>query len=805
MFTVSATGVATAAPESPNEGIESPLSGVESQYDADNNGNSSIQTASSVGTTAENYGDIPPNVHLIFGSSEEDTGINEIIPTNDGNYIVVASISNSTTSVGAVAKFSPNPNVSVFWSGRYGNNNQQQALWSGIQTQSGDYVLSGWTETTDAQNGWTIKIDEDGNKQWEYVSDPIASSQGVFYDVEETTQGEYLVAGKYNLSGEYTNAQLVTVTSDGELLGRTSPSNVERENDQELFGIEQIEPDRYVAVGRVYQNDNWDAWTIEIDSGRTEYTNRTYFTSAGSDSKFRDVAVTDDNIPIYVGNRFGLDGDSNRGYTSLDAWIYYDSPTNQWDQGISVENINRFSAVDTTNDRVVAVGHTSQNDGVRRSRVTVEYDLDGSRNWLETDDDGVEQDADGVLVEGSETFVVGEKKQTTDDDYSGYLWQYDSTGVVELTNVSIDPETVTSGSTSQHTLSFEALQVSADGDPDEFTITIPESVTLEQVNDVTVESPLYDANETVNGNEITFEVNPNETAEIVDLSITADIELSTGTTDPRGPTEGTEWDVTITRIIDGDTVEAEFPNGEIDTIRLLGVDTPETSFNSVSPSEFEGITDTRAGRDHLFSWGNNATDYAEQRLSGQEVRVVVDEQADRRGSFGRLLAYIYVDGQNFNKQLLTDGYARLYESDFSKRSAFEAAEQTAQDSDVGLWNFDNDMGDQPSSDIVVNSIHEDAEGNDNENLNDEYIVFTNAGSSEVDMSGWSISDEADHTYTIPSGFTLDSGEDMILYTGSGTNEGTVLYWGEESAVWNNGGDTITVEDESGTVVLQRQY
>ena len=49
----------------------------------------------------------------------------------------------------------------------------------------------------------------------------------------------------------------------------------------------------------------------------------------------------------------------------------------------------------------------------------------------------------------------------------------------------------------------------------------------------------------------------------------------------RGPTAGTEWTVTVTRVIDGDTIEARFPNGEVDTIRLLGVDTPETGYNSV--------------------------------------------------------------------------------------------------------------------------------------------------------------------------------------------------------------------------------
>lgn len=162
----------------------------------------------------------------------------------------------------------------------------------------------------------------------------------------------------------------------------------------------------------------------------------------------------------------------------------------------------------------------------------------------------------------------------------------------------------------------------------------------------------------------------------------------TPTPTPRGPQAGTEWTVTITRVIDGDTVEARFPNGDVETLRLLGVDTPETSLSQTSPGEFEGIPDTFAGRDHLYTWGEKATDFATDELEGETVRVAVDPDADRRGSFGRLLVYVYADGDNFNKQLLSDGYARMYDSSFSKRSAFSSVEADAQTNDVGLWDFE---------------------------------------------------------------------------------------------------------------------
>ncbi|ERH01111.1 MAG: micrococcal nuclease [Halonotius sp. J07HN6] len=154
--------------------------------------------------------------------------------------------------------------------------------------------------------------------------------------------------------------------------------------------------------------------------------------------------------------------------------------------------------------------------------------------------------------------------------------------------------------------------------------------------------------------------------------------------------EGPAWNVTVTHVVDGDTVDIRYANGSADTVRLLGVDTPETPPNTVSPGEFEGIPDTEAGRDHLTAWGERATDFAERELAGKEVRLVVDSEADRRGGYGRLLAYIYVDGENFNKALVTDGYARLYDSEFTLRDDFAASERTARREAVGLWAFPSD-------------------------------------------------------------------------------------------------------------------
>ena len=189
------------------------------------------------------------------------------------------------------------------------------------------------------------------------------------------------------------------------------------------------------------------------------------------------------------------------------------------------------------------------------------------------------------------------------------------------------------------------------------------------------------------------------------------------------PTETTTLDavdgesvtVTVTRVIDGDTMEIVYANGTEDTVRLLGVDTPETTLSRVSPDEFLGLPDTTAGRDHLFNWGERATTLAEDELEGTQVQMVFDPDSDRRGYFGRLLVYLYVDGENFNERLLTEGYARMYESQFSLREEFAAAEQEAQATGVGLWDFqdsDTESGiDSDSSDTEIPPLPSDGDYN----------------------------------------------------------------------------------------------
>ena len=286
------------------------------------------------------------------------------------------------------------------------------------------------------------------------------------------------------------------------------------------------------------------------------------------------------------------------------------------------------------------------------------------------------------------------------------------------------------------------------------------------------------------------------------------------TTGSDAPLPQVTLEVRVTAVVDGDTIRIAYPNGTADTVRLVGVDTPEVNVEN-DPTEFEGVPDTDAGRACLRDAGTDASNVAKDALLGRTVGLAFDPGTDRRGYYDRLLAYVVVDDRLFNYRLVAAGHARVYDSEFSRAERFYSAETTAREDRRGLWRCvdpaatgtpvaDGGTVTPSESALVVATVHADAAGNDNENLNDEYVVFENRGESSLDLTGWMVSDETGRVYTFDA-LTLAPGEQVTLHTGSGTDTETDRYWGQSGAVWNNDGDTVTVRDAGGRLVAHRSY
>lgn len=141
--------------------------------------------------------------------------------------------------------------------------------------------------------------------------------------------------------------------------------------------------------------------------------------------------------------------------------------------------------------------------------------------------------------------------------------------------------------------------------------------------------------------------------------------------------------VEVVDVVDGDTMDIEYENGTDDTVRLIGVDTPEV-YTDVSPEEYEGVPDTEPARQCLNRYGDEASTFAEQELTSETVQLRFDQLSDRRGSFDRLLVYIMYDGENFNHLLIDEGLARVYDSTFTDSERFYDTEASEQENQTGI-------------------------------------------------------------------------------------------------------------------------
>lgn len=132
----------------------------------------------------------------------------------------------------------------------------------------------------------------------------------------------------------------------------------------------------------------------------------------------------------------------------------------------------------------------------------------------------------------------------------------------------------------------------------------------------------------------------------------------------------TAYNATVTRVVDGDTLEVNY-KGQSESVRLLLIDTPET-VHPQKPKE---------------PFGPEASQYVKDKLVGEKVRIEVG--IEERDNYGRLLAYVFIEDETIQEMLLRNGLAAtayLY-NDLRMLEDFHAAQQTAIDAEIGVWSI----------------------------------------------------------------------------------------------------------------------
>lgn len=255
--------------------------------------------------------------------------------------------------------------------------------------------------------------------------------------------------------------------------------------------------------------------------------------------------------------------------------------------------------------------------------------------------------------------------------------------------------------------------------------------------------------------------------------------------DPAASPPADSEPATITAIQDGDTLEVSRSDGTTDTVRLIGINSPESS----------------------ECWASEAT-LALASLTPFGSDIAISQDTSDRDQFGRLLRYVWIGSFSVNEELVRRGAAisRRYAPDTTLAARFESAQAAAQQAGIGLWAPDA-CGPAADATLEIVEIHYDAPGDDNTNLNEEWVSVRNRSSNLVDLTGWGIKDEsASNRYNFPTGFTLAAGDAVTIFSGCGDDFGTSLFWcSVGSAIWNNSGDTVFITDSNGNTHTSQTY
>lgn len=130
-------------------------------------------------------------------------------------------------------------------------------------------------------------------------------------------------------------------------------------------------------------------------------------------------------------------------------------------------------------------------------------------------------------------------------------------------------------------------------------------------------------------------------------------------------------EVTFVDCVDGDTIKVNL-DGKKTTVRFLAVDTPET----VHPTK--GVE----------PYGKEASKYTCDRVTNaKKIEIEFDPKSDEFDKYDRALGWIFVDDSLLQKELISNGYAKvdyLY-GDYIYTEELKQTEAIAKDEKKGIW------------------------------------------------------------------------------------------------------------------------
>ena len=232
----------------------------------------------------------------IYSAGSSISKINSIQQTPDGGYIAVADVSDKLYGDASLLKLDGNGNIQWQKTYHFSNDNRFNAV---QLTSDGGYIVAGSIYTLYRNYGdvWVLKFDSNGNNQWQKTYG--GSSSEFAYDVKQTIDGGYIVAGKtYSFGAGFYDSWILKLDADGAVQWQKTYGG---SGDDSLNSIQQTSDGGYIASGHStsfnasYQDNN-DLFVLKIDASGDIQWQKTYGDSNTDFSRYFESANIGENI-----------------------------------------------------------------------------------------------------------------------------------------------------------------------------------------------------------------------------------------------------------------------------------------------------------------------------------------------------------------------------------------------------------------------------------------------------------------------------------------------------------------------------
>ena len=267
---------------------------------------------------------------------------------------------------------------------------------------------------------------------------------------------------------------------------------------------------------------------------------------------------------------------------------------------------------------------------------------------------------------------------------------------------------------------------------------------------------------------------------------------------PGGPT-CTFWNAKVAFVADGDTIRVRVEGSrKLKYIRFVGINAMELQRYSKYPSR-------RRGDCH----GLEATAFIDRYITRTKRRVRLSAQRASSSSGHRLYRSVWVKvggrWRDLARMEIKAGHALWLpngaESAHNREYAVLASKAIA----AGKNLYDPDAcGAGPDQAAPLSlSVKWDADGVDDQNINDEWVEIRNGGPRAVSLAGWWIRDSwlrpmrGRPGFVLPARTVVPARGRIRVHSGCGTNGARELHWCQRRSIYENTGDGAYLFDPQG--------